>query len=201
MVAMRLPLAVSTSGLIGIGMFWLLWSLISGPIEVGTVLEATPIKFAPHRPPELPIDPPIRIQVDPPPLPTMPRGPGIMLPLQPLDRTKPDFPRVLVTRGLPTETTMPAGFDHEPIPVVRIDPDYPLRALRKGTEGWVKVQFSITATGMVGDAIVVASEPKNVFEAAALRAVGRWRYDAKVVNGVPVERPGVQTLIWFRLNE
>ncbi|HEY5569508.1 MAG TPA: hypothetical protein VIM81_19960 [Gammaproteobacteria bacterium] len=31
MAALRLPLAVSTSGLIGIGMFWLLWSLISGP--------------------------------------------------------------------------------------------------------------------------------------------------------------------------
>jgi protein TonB len=131
----------------------------------------------------------------------MPPGSGITLPPESVVRTKPDFAGVLVMGSLPTETAMPAGFDHEPIPVVRIDPDYPLRALRKGTEGWVKVQFSITATGMVGDAIVVASDPENVFEAAALKAVGRWRYDPKVVNGVPVERPGVQTLIWFRLNE
>jgi len=87
------------------------------------------------------------------------------------------------------------------IGVVRTDPDYPLSALRRRTEGWVKVQFSITATGMVGDAIVVDAAPENVFEAAALKAIGRWRYEPKVVNGVPVERAGMQTLIRFRLEE
>ncbi|HEY5569507.1 MAG TPA: energy transducer TonB [Gammaproteobacteria bacterium] len=88
-----------------------------------------------------------------------------------------------------------------PSPVVRMDPDYPLSALRRRTEGWVKVEFSITATGMVGDAIVVDAAPENVFEAAALKAIGRWRYEPKVVNGVPVERAGMQTLIRFRLEE
>jgi protein TonB len=186
--------------LIGIGMFWLLWSLISGPIDVGAVIEATPIRFTPPRI-EPPVEPPARVRVEILPPPTIPRGPGITIPPSPVGRTKPDFPRVLVTAGLPAETTMPAGFDHDPIPVVRTDPDYPLSALRRRTEGWVKVQFSITATGMVGDAIVVDAAPENVFEAAALKAIGRWRYEPKVVNGVPVERAGMQTLIRFRLEE
>jgi protein TonB len=200
MVALRLPLAVSTSGLIGIGMFWVLWSLIRGPIDVGTVIAPIPITFSPPRIPT-PVAPPPYIKVVRPPLPTMPPGPGITLPPESVLRTKPDFPRVLVTGGLPTETALPAGFDHDPIPVVRIDPAYPPSALRGGTEGWVKVQFSIAATGMVEDAIVIDSDPENVFEAAALKAIGRWRYDPKIENGVPVERAGMQTLIWFRLDE
>lgn len=200
MLALRLPLAVGTSGLIGIGMFSLLWSLVSGPIDVGEVIKATPIKFAPPRI-EPPVEPPVRPEIDPPPLPILPQGPGIVLPPRSVERTKPDIPRVLVTNGLPREATMPVGFDHDPVPIVRIDPDYPLRALRDGTEGWVQVQFSVTATGMVEDALVVAAAPENVFEAAALKAVGRWRYDPKVVNGMPMERAGVQTLIWFRLSD
>jgi protein TonB len=92
-----------------------------------------------------------------------------------------------------------SGIDREPIPFVRVDPDYPQRALLSQTEGWVQVQFTITAAGTVKDARVVAAEPRGVFDDAALKAIGRWRYGPKIESGVPVERVGLQTVIRFQL--
>ena len=87
------------------------------------------------------------------------------------------------------------------MPLVRINPDYPSRALSSGIEGWVLVQFTITATGAVRDPVVVDSEPPKIFDAAALKAVARWRYNPKVEGGVAVERVGVQTTIRFMIEE
>jgi protein TonB len=97
--------------------------------------------------------------------------------------------------------TMTAGSDRDVIPLVRINPDYPQRALQRGLEGWVQVQFTITPTGTVKDPIVVDAMPKSVFDDAALKAIARWRYNPKVENGVAVERVGVQTRIVFQLEQ
>ncbi|MGH8246953.1 MAG: energy transducer TonB, partial [Gammaproteobacteria bacterium] len=63
------------------------------------------------------------------------------------------------------------------------------------------VQFTITAAGTVKDAKVVASDPKNIFDDAALRAIARWRYNPKILDGAAVERVGVQTKITFQLEK
>jgi protein TonB len=81
---------------------------------------------------------------------------------------------------------------------VRINPEYPPRALSRGIQGWVIVQFTITSTGTVKDQKVVDSSNK-IFDDAALKAIGRWRYNAKVEEGVAVERRGVQTKLVFQL--
>ena len=77
----------------------------------------------------------------------------------------------------------------------------PTRAAQNGTEGWVKVRFTISSTGSVTDATVVDSSPRNVFDDAALKAISRWRYNPKVESGEAVERRGVETLLRFELNE
>ena len=82
---------------------------------------------------------------------------------------------------------------------MRSDPDYPPGPLASGTEGWVQVQFSVTATGSVRDAVVVASEPRTIFDDAALKAIARWRYNPRVEDGVAVERVGLQTIIRFEI--
>jgi protein TonB len=89
------------------------------------------------------------------------------------------------------------GQDRDVIPLVRIPPEYPPHS--GNTEGWVKVQFSITETGSVRDAFVVDANPTGVFDAAALKAIARWRYSPKIEGGVAVERVGVQTIIRFEL--
>ncbi len=98
-----------------------------------------------------------------------------------------------------TGMKMSAGSDRDIIPLVRINPEYPARALSRGVEGYVIVQFTITATGMVRDVIVVDAKPKGMFDTAAVRAVERWRYNPKVEEGVAVEGVGVQTMLNFQL--
>jgi protein TonB len=93
------------------------------------------------------------------------------------------------------------GQDRDVIPLVRVPPEYPAIESTRGTEGWVQVQFSITATGSVHDAFVVDASPKGVFDAAALKAIGRWRYNPKIESGVAVERVGWQTVIRFQLEK
>jgi len=60
----------------------------------------------------------------------------------------------------------------------RSPPVYPARALVRKTEGWVKLQLIIDATGKVADARVLDAKPSGVFDAAALKAVRRWRFQA-----------------------
>ncbi len=93
------------------------------------------------------------------------------------------------------------GSDRDVTPLVRVNPEYPRRALQRGIEGWVQMQFTITAAGTVKDIKVVDSEPKRVFDEPAMQAVSRWRYNPRVENGVAVERVGIRVLLRFKLEK
>jgi len=71
----------------------------------------------------------------------------------------------------------------------RTPPLYPARALLRRTEGWVHLQLTIDAEGLVEDARVLDASPKGVFETAALKAVRRWRFEppAKGAGKAPVQ--------------
>lgn len=80
------------------------------------------------------------------------------------------------------------------VPLLRVPPKYPARAASRHIEGWVKVEFTIQTDGSVADAVVVASEPENIFDEAALTAIGKWEFKEKIVNGVAVPQRAVQRL-------
>ena len=90
--------------------------------------------------------------------------------------------------------------DGDILPVVRIEPQYPREALIKGIEGWVRVEFTILEDGGVDAVEVVASEPRGMFERNAVRAIMRWKFKPRIVDGRPVRRLGAQT-IEFQLLE
>ena len=99
-----------------------------------------------------------------------------------------------------------AGFvaaqgDSDSVPVVRVEPQYPLRAEERGIEGWVELEFTISAQGTVKDARVLRSKPKGVFDRASLRAVRKWKYNPKIQDGVAVERPGETVRLTFDLED
>lgn len=80
------------------------------------------------------------------------------------------------------------------IPLVRIQPQYPRRAALAGIEGWVKVQFTITETGSVADPKVIDSKPPRIFDREAIRAILKWKFKPRVVNGQPVPMRATQTI-------
>lgn len=69
-----------------------------------------------------------------------------------------------------------------------VPPSYPARAREKGTQGWVDLEFTVASDGTTRDAVVRAAEPAGVFDRAALDAVGRWRYEPRLVNGTVVDQ-------------
>lgn len=94
-----------------------------------------------------------------------------------------------------------ANADRRATPIVRIPPQYPQTALIKGIEGWVLVEFTITAGGTVADARVIDSQPKAVFDRETLRAIRRWKYQPKVVDGQAVPQYNMRELVQFVLED
>jgi len=92
-----------------------------------------------------------------------------------------------------------APTDGEEVPLVRIEPRYPPRALSRGIEGWVQLEFTVSETGAVVDPVVIDAEPSSIFNSSAVRAVERWKYKPKVVDGVAVPRKGVQVVLTFKI--
>lgn len=200
MLAIRLPLALVLGGLFTTSMFWLLWTLIGATIDAGDMTQATRIDFSRmRRDTEVATKRDEKVERErPPPAPEMPR---LALSSGGIDNNVAQLSPIIDARGAMSRLSMSAGSDRDVIPLVRIAPDYPPRALSRGLEGWVQVQFTITATGMVRDPMVVNAEPRNIFDDAALKAIARWRYNPKVEGGVAVERVGVQTIIRFQLEQ
>lgn len=60
---------------------------------------------------------------------------------------------------------------------------YPREAQREGVEGWVDVEFTITADGTTTDFVARRSQPANVFDKAAIDSVRRWRFEPVMRNG------------------
>jgi protein TonB len=64
----------------------------------------------------------------------------------------------------------------------------------------VKVEFTVTPLGTVEDVKVLDSKPPRVFDRAAKRAILKWKFKPKVVDGKPVSRRAVQ-VIEFKLSK
>jgi protein TonB len=199
MHAIRIPVAIVVGAAFTTSMFWLLWSLVGTAFDVGDRAEATRIEFSRmRRDTEVATKRDEKVERErPPPTPETPR---MAFTAGGIENNVAQLTPVVDTRGAMSRMSMSAGSDRDTIPLVRIPPDYPPRALSRGLEGWVQVRFTITPTGTVADAIVVNAEPKNIFDEAALKAIARWRYNPKVEGGVAVERVGVETVIRFQLD-
>lgn len=78
-------------------------------------------------------------------------------------------------------------------------PVYPRESLQAGDEGVVYLELKVTASGAVGQALILRSECKRL-EQAALTAARQWQYAPMSVNGTPVPFTVVD-IIPFRLPE
>lgn len=90
--------------------------------------------------------------------------------------------------------------DGDAQPIVRIEPRYPVQAARDGLQGWVRLSFSIMEDGSVGDVEVIEAEPRRVFDREAVRALRRWKYQPKIVDGRPQVQTGLQVQLDFTLD-
>jgi len=126
------------------------------------------------------------------------------VPPQDMDNVDPNAPTINVAApsvGNNVDIGGPGGMnvaEGDYLPIVRVAPVYPARALSRGLEGYVDMEFVVTEAGTVRDPVVLYST-SSLFERAAIRAVLKFKYKPRVVDGVPVEVPGVKTRITFKI--
>ncbi len=91
------------------------------------------------------------------------------------------------------------GANQQALPLHRVEPSYPARALQRGIEGYVIMKFTIDQTGKPTEIEVVEAEPKRIFERDAMRALRNWKYQPKLVDGKAVTQPGQSVKLEFKL--
>ncbi|MGI1679775.1 MAG: TonB family protein [Cellvibrionaceae bacterium] len=91
--------------------------------------------------------------------------------------------------------------DRKATPIITIPPQYPEAALRNNTEGWAMAEFTITSAGTVEDAIIVEAEPERIFNRETLRAIKRWKYQPKMVDGKPVPQYNMREIFRFEIKK
>lgn len=88
------------------------------------------------------------------------------------------------------------GANSEARPIKRVAPRYPQRALERGQEGHVIVEFTVSVNGIVLDPVVLEGFVKQkdgslkastVFNREALRAAKKLKFKPKIEENQPVE--------------
>lgn len=86
----------------------------------------------------------------------------------------------------------------ELVRVKTAQPRYPDRARKKDLSGWVDVYFTVTTDGDTAAIEVNQSEPKTVFDRAAVTAVEKWKFQPVEFRGRVIDQRAAARLV-FRL--
>jgi len=86
----------------------------------------------------------------------------------------------------------------EYLPIVKVAPIYPNRALTRGIEGYCIVEYIVTRNGTTKDPKVVECT-SSLFANASIKASAKFKYKPRVINGQPIDVPGVMHKITFEL--
>jgi protein TonB len=89
--------------------------------------------------------------------------------------------------------------DGDATPIFRQEPKFPTKAARDGIEGWVQLRFDINELGNVENVSVIDAKPKRIFDREAKKALKKWRYNPKVVDGKAIKQIGLTVQLDFKL--
>ncbi|MBL4574755.1 MAG: energy transducer TonB [Opitutaceae bacterium] len=110
---------------------------------------------------------------------------------------KQPLPKALQVAASPTPSPVakPAIF-LAPQPSYQPKPKYPTIARRRGVEGIVILDISLTNSGHVSNAFIVKSSGSSALDRSALKAVKIWRFPAGRFNSITSFKQKIE----FRLN-
>ena len=203
MTLARFPVAIGLAMLITFFLFWAMQALITVTGELGDASQTSSIEFVRVKRDTTPEakkrEPPKREKPEqPPPPPQM----NLAQNMNPSEGVGEIIPVVDTSVELASATSLGAGGgDQDAVPLVRVEPQYPPRAEQRGITGWVEVGYTIAASGTVKEAWVIRASPPSIFDRAALTAVKKWRFNPRIENGKPVERPNMATRVVFELGK
>lgn len=88
--------------------------------------------------------------------------------------------------------------DGDYLPIVKTQAQYPKSALSRGLEGYCTVEYTVTVSGETRDVAVVDC-PQKIFAKTSIKAAQKFKYKPKVVDGEPIEVPGVRNRFTFQM--
>lgn len=80
-------------------------------------------------------------------------------------------------------------------------PLYPRRAIDRGVEGMVIVQFDIDENGYIKNPKIIVAQPNKIFNRAVLKALKKSRYRPMEIEGQAVKIKNVTETYYFKLYE
>ena len=205
MMAVRLLIGLVLGAFVTLGLFWVMQYLIATAdrslddakrgalvdfvrVKKNEVIERKQIK--PRKPP-----PPDA----PPPEPPAPK----------LDDLTPSADKIAIS-AVPVETDIDltsGGFslgvgEGDYLPIVKVAPIYPRRAVSRGVEGFCIVEYTVTRSGTTRDARVIPDQcSSSLFEKASVDAALKFKYKPRVIDGEAVEVPGVRNKFTYELEK
>ncbi|MGX9459727.1 TonB family protein [Shewanella sp. A14] len=93
------------------------------------------------------------------------------------------------------------GQSQQIMPLHRVEPRYPTRALKRKIEGYVTLTFVIDEKGNPQNIEVLDANPNQIFDREAIQALKRWKYQPKMINGEPVSQLGQSVRLEFKLQK
>ena len=121
-------------------------------------------------------------------------------PMQNIDIDIPDFALPTDFKGafLGDVSNLGSGTS-QLIPIVKVAPRCPREAQLNGIDGLVKLMLNVTANGRVDRIKITESKPLRLFDSEAIKAVRRWQFKPKTIDGEAVDQMG-ELLVEFSCN-
>ena len=211
---LRIPFAFMCSVVITLMLFFLMQSLIDSGEEAitatnsGRIVDFTRIKEEPNL--ELK-----KRRPEPPPMPD--EAPKVAKPVMRSDAPIDAWSNKFTAPISDVEVATSLGFhsDGEYLPILKVQPIYPQKALERGQIGWVVVEFTVDEIGRAVDPIVIDNcvtvqtrdtndcegYPGRTFNRSALAAAAKFKYKPKILDGEAIATAGVRNMITFALDD
>ena len=140
--------------------------------------------------------------------PPPPDAPPPQPPTPQLDNLNPNAEKIAISAApVETDIEMSGGFslgvgEGDYLPIVKVAPIYPQRALSRSVEGYCVVQYTVTKNGTIRDPFVVVDQcTSTLFHRASIQAAMKFKYKPRVVDGQAIEVPGVQNKFTYEITQ
>jgi len=140
--------------------------------------------------------------------PPPPDAPPPQPPTPQLDNLNPNAEKIAISAApVETDIEMSGGFslgvgEGDYLPIVKVAPIYPQRALSRGIQGYCVVQYTVTRQGTIRDPFVIEDQcTSSLFHRASVQAALKFKYKPRVIDGQAVEVPGVQNKFTYEIEE
>ncbi len=158
--------------------------------------EPPPLKPQPPQPPE------IKPQLNPPITPAL-----IAIPELHLNPAVSGIAISIPVSGQPQATPTPSAAqlavdpaqNQQVMPLHRIEPVYPPKALQRRIEGHVVLSFDINESGRPVNIKIEEESPPRVFNREAMKALKRWKYQPMMINGQTQMRTTQRVKLEFKI--